>query len=74
MQRAESSQLAGTSRRETGASIQGDMIKPIHEAGRTPVPRNTFYEPVKVLENTRTPETAENPARSTILESNLATA
>ena len=50
------------------------MIKPIHEAGRTPVPRNTFYEPVKVLENTRTPETAENPARSTILESNLATA
>ena len=74
MQRAESSQLAGTSRRETGASIQGDMIKPIHEAGRTPVPRNTFYEPIKILENAPVAEPTEISAHSKVLESNLATA
>ncbi|MBI5773908.1 MAG: radical SAM protein [Verrucomicrobia bacterium] len=28
---------------------EADMIKAIREAGRTPVQRNTFYEPIKVL-------------------------
>jgi aminodeoxyfutalosine synthase len=28
-----------------------EMIKAIREAGRTPVQRNTFYEPIKILEN-----------------------
>jgi aminodeoxyfutalosine synthase len=29
---------------------ESDMIKAIREAGRTPVQRNTFYEPIKVLD------------------------
>ena len=29
---------------------EADMIKAIQEAGRTPVQRNTFYEPLRVLE------------------------
>jgi len=50
------------------------MIKAIREAGRTPVQRDTFYEPVKILENAPAAETAENSARSKMLEDNLATA
>ena len=53
------------------------MIKAIREAGRTPVQRNTFYEPIKVLEQmSSTNETeAETPAgKSKVLEDNLATA
>jgi aminodeoxyfutalosine synthase len=51
-----------------------DMIKAIREAGRTPVQRNSFYEPIKVLENVPAPEPTENPAHSKVLEDNLATA
>jgi len=51
-----------------------DMIKAIREAGRTPVQRNTFYEPIKVLENAPIAEPAENSAHSKVLEDNLATA
>jgi aminodeoxyfutalosine synthase len=50
------------------------LVKAIREAGRTPVQRNTFYEPVKVWE---TPEGAggeEGASPSKILEGNLATA
>jgi aminodeoxyfutalosine synthase len=50
------------------------MIKAIREAGRTPVQRNTFYEPIKVLENPPKPEASENSVRSKVLEDNLATA
>ncbi len=50
------------------------MLKAIREAGRTPVQRNTFYEPIRVLENASAPETTENAARSKVLEDNLATA
>ena len=50
------------------------MLKAIREAGRTPVQRNTFYEPIKILENPPSTETAENSARSKVLEANLATA
>ncbi|MDR3459964.1 MAG: aminofutalosine synthase MqnE [Verrucomicrobiae bacterium] len=53
---------------------EADMIKAIREAGRTPVQRNTFYEPLKVLENLPAAEGAENPAHSKVLEDNLATA
>ncbi|MGD0745267.1 MAG: radical SAM protein [Verrucomicrobiota bacterium] len=53
---------------------EADMIKAIREAGRTPVQRNTFYEPIRVLENPPEPKAAENPARSKVLEDNLATA
>jgi aminodeoxyfutalosine synthase len=52
-----------------------DMIKAIREAGRTPVQRNSFYEPIKVLAGDRqTGEVKENPAHSKVLEDNLATA
>jgi aminodeoxyfutalosine synthase len=50
------------------------MLKAIREAGRTPVQRNTFYEPIKILENAPAAETTENAARSKMLEDNLATA
>jgi aminodeoxyfutalosine synthase len=53
---------------------EAEMIKAIREAGRTPVQRNTFYEPIKILENTPAPEALENPAHSKVLEDNLATA
>jgi aminodeoxyfutalosine synthase len=53
---------------------EAEMIKAIREAGRTPVQRNTFYEPVKILENSSPAEANENSARSKVLEENLATA
>jgi aminodeoxyfutalosine synthase len=55
---------------------EADMIKAIREAGRTPVQRNTFYEPIKVLAETLQPvnEATENSGRSKVLEENLATA
>ena len=53
---------------------EAEMIKAIREAGRTPVQRNTFYEPIKVLDSAAVPEPAENPAHSKVLEDNLATA
>jgi aminodeoxyfutalosine synthase len=51
-----------------------EMIKAIREAGRTPVQRNTFYEPIKVLTDDQPAEPTENSARSKVLEENLATA
>ncbi len=51
-----------------------DMIKAIRETGLTPVQRNTFYEPIKVLADATASEPAENPAHSKVLEDNLATA
>ena len=53
-----------------------DMIKAIRETGRTPVQRNTFYEPIKVLAESMpaATEPPENPAHSKVLEDNLATA
>jgi aminodeoxyfutalosine synthase len=53
---------------------EAEMIKAIREAGRTPVQRNTFYEPIKILGDAPPAEPAENPARSKVLEENLATA
>ena len=54
---------------------EADMLKAIREAGRTPVQRNTFYEPIKILENVTTAtEATENSVRSKMLEDNLATA
>jgi hypothetical protein len=44
------------------------------EAGRTPVQRNTFYDPIRILENVPSAEPVENPAHSKVLEENLATA
>ncbi len=54
---------------------EADMIKAIREAGRTPVQRNTFYEPIHVLENAPAANEAEPPSgKSKVLEDNLATA
>ncbi len=53
---------------------EADMIKAIREAGCVPVQRNTFYEPIRILEDQPTPTPGENPAHSKVLEDNLATA
>jgi len=53
---------------------EADMVKAIREAGRTPVQRNTFYEPLKIQEAAPASGTAENLAHSKVLEDNLATA
>ena len=52
-----------------------DMIKAIRETGMTPVQRNSFYEPIKVLATSQpAEEVKKNPAHSKVLEDNLATA
>jgi aminodeoxyfutalosine synthase len=54
-----------------------EMVKAIREAGRTPVQRDTFYEPIKVLADGRQPtatETEPTTNKSKVLEDNLATA
>lgn len=54
---------------------EAEMIKAIREAGRTPVQRNTFYEPIRVLENApRANEAGPPSGKSKVLEDNLATA
>ncbi len=54
---------------------EADMIKAIREAGRAPVQRNTFYEPIKVWDTPPTTTDAELLAgKSNVLEDNLATA
>ena len=53
------------------------MIKAIREAGRTPVQRNTFYEPIKILADGHQPTAAEAEpplGKSKVLEGKLATA
>jgi len=52
------------------------MIKAIREASRTPVQRNTFYEPTKVLADgaPSTNEAQPPSGTSKVLEDNLATA
>ena len=39
--------------KESVLQTEAEMLKAIREAGRTPVQRNTFYEPIKVLGETR---------------------
>jgi aminodeoxyfutalosine synthase len=56
------------------SQTEAEMIKAIRETGRTPVQRNTFYEPIRVIENSPAGEAPENPNRSIVLEDNLATA
>jgi aminodeoxyfutalosine synthase len=56
------------------SQTENAMIKAIREAGRVPVQRNTFYEPMRVVEQepTKPPTTTGHP--SAVLENNLATA
>jgi len=52
-----------------------EMVKAIRETRRTPVQRNTFYEPIKVWDTAPTATEAEPPSnKSKVLEDNLATA
>jgi aminodeoxyfutalosine synthase len=55
---------------------EAEMIKAIREAGRTPVQRNTFYEPIKILAGgaPAANETEPPSGKSKVLEDNLATA
>jgi aminodeoxyfutalosine synthase len=53
------------------------MIRAIREAGKVPVQRNTFYEPIKVLaDGPQPPDNEADPSLNTsnVLEGNLATA
>ena len=62
--------MAGSSTPQLQTEAQ--MIKAIREAGRTPVQRNTFYEPLKTVGHGESEEASSNRA-SKILEANLAT-
>ena len=54
---------------------EAEMIKAIRQAGQTPVQRNTFYQPLKVLESSELPiDSIGNTGSSKALENNLATA
>jgi len=57
---------------------EAEMIKailPLRRDGRTPVQRNTFYEPIKVWDAAPTATETEPPVnKSKVLEDNLATA
>jgi len=54
---------------------EADLVKAIRETGRTPVQRNTFYEPIKVWEpQTATGAGEAHAQKSAVLEKNLATA
>ncbi len=50
------------------------MIKAIREAGRVPVQRNTFYEPIRVWDEVAPMQVGPAAPRSNILENNLASA
>jgi aminodeoxyfutalosine synthase len=57
------------------SQTEAAMIKAIREAGRTPVQRNTFYEPIKILEEAApAKEDATPQGQNRVLENNLATA
>lgn len=53
---------------------QGEMVKAIREAGREPVQRNTFYEPIQSPAPASDGGAGEQPGRSSLLEDNLASA
>jgi len=53
---------------------EAEMLKAIREAGRTPVQRSTFYEPIKTWAEPTAADAASGDGRSEILENNLATA
>jgi len=53
---------------------ENEMIKAIREAGRVPVQRNTFYEPIKTWDEPPAAKPGASGASSPVLEKNLATA
>jgi aminodeoxyfutalosine synthase len=63
--------MAGANSPQAQAEL--DMVKAIRETGLTPVQRNTFYEPIKILADGLQAEITENTGHSKVLEANLAT-
>src|SRR6185436_1622280 len=53
---------------------EAEMVKAIREAGRQPVQRNTFYEPIRVIDGVMNDMPKQNSAPSGVLEGNLVTA
>jgi aminodeoxyfutalosine synthase len=53
---------------------EAEMVKAIREAGRTPVQRNTFYEPIRTWDGRAAAEGESRVEKSKVLEGNLATA
>jgi len=53
---------------------EAEMVKAIREAGRVPVQRNSFYDPIKAWESGVTEEVKAPDGKSKLLEDNLATA
>ncbi len=53
---------------------EAELLKVIREAGRVPVQRNTFYEPLKIWDGPGTAAPTGEAAASSILEQNLASA
>ncbi len=56
------------------SQTEATMVKAIREAGRTPVQRDTFYDPIRTIESGATGITLNAGERSSVLEKNLATA
>jgi len=56
------------------AQTEAEMIKAIREAGRSPVQRNTFYEPLRLCDEAGVIEPHEDPQALKVLEQNLASA
>ena len=50
------------------------MLKAIREAGRDPVQRDTFYEPIKIWDQPASADAAAGERPSAVLQQNLATA
>ena len=53
---------------------EAELLKAIREAGRIPVQRDTFYQPIRVWDQAASSKSAVNGQPSGILEKNLATA
>ena len=53
---------------------EGELLKAIREAGRIPVQRDTFYQPIRVWDQAPASNSAINGQPSGILQRNLATA
>src|SRR5882762_742996 len=56
------------------AQSEAAMVQAIREAGRVPVQRNTFYEPIRIWDEPSAAAASPNGEPSKILEKNLATA
>jgi aminodeoxyfutalosine synthase len=53
---------------------QRELTKAIREARRTPIQRNTFYEPIWIFRDEKDEQSASHASSSSVLEKNLATA